>query len=129
VRSEIIELLLDAYTKPTLRNAEGATPADLASAQGSTSFAAARASFEAKARERLFEAIVALNSPLFRAALRAGADVNARDAFGQSPLMFGGAANQLGMTQRLLAEGARVNDASAAGWTALHYAAHVSISA
>ena len=93
VRSEVIELLLDAYANPTLRNADGATPADLAAAQGNSDFAAALATFEAETRERLFEAIVALNSPFFRAALRAGADVNGRGAFGQSPLMFSVAAN------------------------------------
>jgi ankyrin repeat protein len=129
VRTEIIELLLDAYANPTLRNADGANPADLAAAQGNADFAEALATFEARTRERLFEAIVALDSPLFQAALRAGADVNGRDAFGQSPLMYSVAANQLGMTRRLLAEGARVNDASAAGWTALHYAARANISA
>jgi len=123
----VIRLLLDAYADPTLRTTDGDTPADLASAQANDIYRETLATFVAETRVRLFEAIDALDAALFQAALRAGADVNASDEFGQSPLMYAVAANQLGMTRRLITEGARVNDASAASWTALHYAARANV--
>ena len=76
----------------------------------------------------------ALNTELFRLAregspveiartIRAGAEVNARDAYGQTPLMYAATANTMNAVIELIVDGARVNAKSDAGWTALMYAA------
>lgn len=58
-----------------------------------------------------------------QAAIAAGADVNARDAYGQTPLMYAAGANSPAVIEALIAAGAEVNAHSGAGWTALMYAA------
>jgi ankyrin repeat protein len=55
--------------------------------------------------------------------LAAGADVNASDALGASPLMLACQYNLLSVCQLLLASGAAVNQADAKGFPPLHYAA------
>lgn len=73
-------------------------------------------------------------SPLMRAAsghslsqfytlLQAGADVNAHDQMGSTPLMAASFAGNVEMVEALLAHRARVNDKNIDGRTALHYAA------
>lgn len=71
----------------------------------------------------LFDAIQALDRPAFDAAIASGADVNARDPFGQTPLMYAVTLSQVGMMTALIDAGADVHARSDAGWTALHYAA------
>jgi ankyrin repeat protein len=128
VNESIIELLLENYADPTHRNADGDSPANLASKIGNNSFITTLTTYETRTRERLLEAITTLNTPLFEAALRSGANVNTNDQFGQTPLMYAVTANQLGMTQRLIASGANINTITTAGWRALHYAARADIS-
>ena len=55
--------------------------------------------------------------------IRAGADANARDSYGQTPLMYAASANDTRAVTELIADGARVDAQSNAGWTALMYAA------
>lgn len=57
-----------------------------------------------------------------RAAIAAGADPDARDAFGQTPLMYAVDHARLDAVRTLVREGADVDARSGAGWTALMYA-------
>lgn len=62
-----------------------------------------------------------------RSALAAGADVNARDEYGQTPLMYAAGQNaDPHVIQALLTAGAEVNARSLAGWSPLFYAARSS---
>ena len=56
-------------------------------------------------------------------AIRAGANVNARDPYGQTPLMYAASYNGPNAIAELIVDLAEVNAQSAAGWTALMYAA------
>ena len=55
--------------------------------------------------------------------LRAGANVNARDAGGLTPLHFAAAKNKTAVVDVLLKGGANVNARDKTGWTPLHRAA------
>ena len=55
--------------------------------------------------------------------LASAPDLNARDAYGQTPLMYAAGANSAAVVTALLAAGADPNAASDAGWTPLMYAA------
>jgi ankyrin repeat protein len=63
------------------------------------------------------------NLTRFYALLKEGADVNAHDQKGLTPLMAVSFAGNAEMAKVLLERGARVNDQSIDGKTALHYAA------
>lgn len=57
-------------------------------------------------------------------AIEAGANVNAQDEFGQTPLMYAaGSSTNPDIITALIKAGAKVNMQTAAGWTALMYAA------
>jgi ankyrin repeat protein len=56
-----------------------------------------------------------------RAAIEDAADPDARDAYGQTPLMYAVDHQQLEAVQALLHEGANVNAQSDPGWTSLMY--------
>jgi hypothetical protein len=56
-----------------------------------------------------------------RVAIHGGADPNARDAYGQTPLMYAVDHGQLEAVQALLQQEANVNAQSDAGWTPLMY--------
>lgn len=78
---------------------------------------------EASSR-RFFELVKTTDTAAVEAALRAGADVNARDEYGQTPLMYAASQSESPqMLELLLRAGADVNARSDAGWTALMYAA------
>lgn len=63
------------------------------------------------------------NADLLEELLRAGADPNDKDTWGQTPLMYAAGADNYETTLFLLDAGADVNATSLAGWTALMYAA------
>jgi len=125
---DLVTMLLEASGDPRVADGDGQTAEDVAEAVGNQMYVETLRAFEGSVSARLVNAIVALDGVAFAAALEHGADVNKVDTFGQTPLMYAVSANQLGMTQRLLAGGARVDAASSAGWTALHYAARSGIS-
>jgi TPR repeat protein len=58
-----------------------------------------------------------------QAALPSAVDMNTRDEYGQTPLMYAAASNDAAMAAFLLGSGADINARSDAGWTALMYAA------
>lgn len=58
-----------------------------------------------------------------REALARSPNVDARDAYGQTPLMYAAGANGVEVVQALVLAGAQVNARSDADWTALMYAA------
>lgn len=124
----LVTLLLEAWADPGALDGAGDTPEDVAARVGNQAFIDAIRSFEDAIRARLVEAIANIDGATFVAALECGADVNQVDSYGQTPLMYAVAANQVGTVRRLLAAGARVDARSGAGWTALHYAARSGIS-
>ena len=79
---------------------------------------------EVQATTELFNAVKIGDTSGFNDLLALGADVNSKDQYGQTPLMYavseGGNPN---LVDSLLREGADVNAQSADGWTALMYAA------
>ena len=76
-----------------------------------------------QAQLNLFEAVRAGDVATLQERVAGGADVNARDAFGQTPLMYAvGENGSLEVAQALLATGADPNARTEAGWTALMYA-------
>lgn len=96
-------------------------------AQGALPEATAAPRAAALPEEALNDDIFALareGSPeqLIRAVV-SGAEVNARDPYGQTPLMYAASANAPEALRELLSGGAQVNAQSEAGWSALMYAA------
>ncbi len=73
--------------------------------------------------ERLFEAATQGTLEEATAALEAGADVNARDDNGVTPLMFALADNEPAMAELLIDQGADVEGRDEEGWSALMVAA------
>ena len=72
----------------------------------------------------LFEAARTGDREVLRARLSEGANADARDGFGQTPLMYAaGGTGSLATMEMLLQSGADVNAQTDAGWTALMYAA------
>ncbi len=69
--------------------------------------------------QALFDALHAGQTSSVRTALKSGSDPNARDATGATPLMYAAAFSPLECMELLIRGGARVNDASNAGFTAL----------
>jgi hypothetical protein len=57
-----------------------------------------------------------------RAALARGVNVNDRDEYGQTPLMYAAGSNTLAVVAELVQGGAAVDETSHAGWTPLMYA-------
>lgn len=60
---------------------------------------------------------------MLQASLPSAVDMNTRDDYGQTPLMYAAASNDAAMVAFLLGSGADINARSSAGWTALMYAA------
>jgi ankyrin repeat protein len=58
-----------------------------------------------------------------QATLPSAVDMNTRDEYGQTPLMYAASSNDATMVAFLLGSGADINARSNAGWTALMYAA------
>jgi len=74
--------------------------------------------------QELLEAVAAGDPDRVRALLAAGADANARDDAGDTPLLRAAHAGNLALVRMLLAAGADANAADALGWTALMKAAY-----
>ena len=73
---------------------------------------------------RLIDAAKTGDLPAARRLLGEGADVDARDEEGATPLMLASSAGDLEMVKALLAAGAAVNAHTESGWTALSKAAY-----
>ena len=72
----------------------------------------------------LFELVKTGDLAAVQEKLSAGASVNARDEFGQTPLMYAASeGNSTAVLEALLRAGAELNAQSDSGWTALMYAA------
>ena len=112
----IAEALFEVGGDPSLRNDEGLTPLDLALSSGNQAFVY-------WLNERLFRAAEAAPADTVRTLLEAGAVVDGRDAYGQTPLMYAVHKNRQEAVSALLAAGADANARSRAGWTPLMYAA------
>ncbi len=114
--ARIAEALFEAGGDPSLRNDEGKTPLDLALSSGNQAFVY-------WLNEKLFRAAEAAPADTLRTLLEAGAVVDGRDAYGQTPLMYAVHKNRKEAVSALLAAGADANARSRAGWTPLMYAA------
>ena len=114
--ARIAEAIFEAGGDPSLRNDEGKTPLDLALSSGNQAFVY-------WLNERLFRAAEAAPADTLRTLLEAGAVVDGRDAYGQTPLMYAVHKNRQEAVSALLAAGADPNARSRAGWTPLMYAA------
>ena len=112
----VAEALFVAGGDPSLRNDEGQTPLDLALGSGNRAFAA-------WLDEKLFQAAQDAPVETVRTLLGAGAAVEGRDAYGQTPLMYAVHKNRGEVVRALLAAGTDANARSRAGWTPLMYAA------
>ena len=73
--------------------------------------------------DALFEAIRKADATAARSALDQGADINARNLSGRTPLMMGAVTRNLELVKTLLAQKADVNATDSAGMTALMWAA------
>ena len=83
-----------------------------------------RESPEERATQDVFHAAKTGSLEELTASLEAGGSLAARDAYGQTPLMYAAADNDdPTLIELMLAEGADVNAQSDAGWTPLMYAA------
>ena len=78
---------------------------------------------EVSALPSLFHAARLGELDMLRKAMGLGEDLNVRDAYGQTPLMYAVDHGQLAAVTVLLAAGADPNATSEAGWTPLMYAA------
>jgi hypothetical protein len=78
---------------------------------------------EVAALPSLFHAARLGDLDMLREAMGLGEDLNVRDVYGQTPLMYAVDHAQLAVVTVLLAAGADPNAASEAGWTPLMYAA------
>ena len=114
--ARVAEALFEAGGDPSLRNDEGLTPLDLALSSGNQAFVY-------WLNERFFRAAEAAPADTVRTLLEAGAVVDGRDAYGQTPLMYAVHKNRQEAVSALLAAGADANARSRAGWTPLMYAA------
>ena len=114
--ASVAEALFEAGGDPSLRNDEGKTPLDLALSSGNQAFVY-------WLNESLFRAAEAALADTLRTLLEAGAVVDGRDAYGQTPLMYAVHKNRREAVSALLAAGADPNARSRAGWTPLMYAA------
>ena len=86
--------------------------------------ASPRADKTAEHTQTLFEVVKTGDLAVLSVALGEGADVNARDEFGQTPLMYAsGASGTPDLLNLLLKAGADLNAQTETGWTALMYAA------
>ena len=112
----VAEALFEAGGDPSFRNDEGLTPLDLALSSGNQAFVY-------WLNEKLFRAAEAAPADTIRTLLEAGAVVDGRDAYGQTPLMYAVHKNRKEAVSALLAAGADANARSRAGWTPLMYAA------
>jgi len=83
----------------------------------------ARAADQPQATTPVFAAIYAGDAGALKAALDAGADVNARDATGDSPLHRASAGGNAEMVKGLLSKGAKVDARDDRQHTPLHWAA------
>lgn len=70
-----------------------------------------------------FEVVKTEDAAAIAETIRAGANVNARDTYGQTPLMYAASYNGPNAIAELIVDLADVNAQSAAGWSALMYAA------
>ncbi|MEW6531127.1 MAG: ankyrin repeat domain-containing protein [Thermodesulfobacteriota bacterium] len=120
---EVVALLLRRGADPTLKNKAGRTPLDISVEQGHA--AALRvlvAHTKDKAGVKLLEACRKDQEQVAKLLIEGGANVNARDEMGNTPLMLAVGMGKVRLVRALLAEGADVNAINEKGISVLGWA-------
>jgi hypothetical protein len=120
---EVVALLLRRGADPTLKNQAGRTPLDITVEQGHA--AALRvlvAHTKDKAGAKLLEACRKDQEQVAKLLIEGGANVNARDEMGNTPLMLAVGMGKVRLVRVLLAEGADVNAINSKGISVLGWA-------
>jgi hypothetical protein len=115
--------LASGFARDCLDRAGGAAVAGAPAERSDTGAPSRSDTPQAVPGATLFSAIQAEDVGVVAAGLASGADVDAVDEYGQTPLMYATAKNRLDIVRLLIDAGADVNVRSLAGWTTLHYAA------
>jgi hypothetical protein len=120
---EVVALLLRRGADPTLKNKAGRTPLDISVEQGHA--AALRvlvAHTKDKAGAKLLEACRKDQEQVAKLLIQGGANVNARDEMGNTPLMLAVGMGKVRLVRVLLEEGADVNATNKKGISVLGWA-------
>ncbi len=119
----IVTALLNNGANVHAVDSDNKTPQQLAHQEGHASLAAHLLAFAQALPKRLWDAVRNSDATLIGRLIRNGADVNARDGDGQTPLMLAASTDRPAAVSALLKGGANVNATNSIGSTALHLAA------
>lgn len=109
-----------------LASLDTAPPIPTSTAPASTSPTELASNREARSKVTslsIFDAVKEGKTGLISQVIEAGGDVNARDSYGQTPLMYAAGQTSEDVVLSLIEAGANIDARSDAGWTALMYAA------
>jgi len=119
---DVVKLLLERGADLNAKNSENKTPLDVARERGQSDVARVIEEFTRMPSE-LFEAVKSGDAARVKELLEKGADVNARDNKGWTPLHLAAQKGHADVAELLIKNGADVNAKNNYGWTPLYAAA------